>query len=199
MFDYIYSRNRIKAAYYRFFSRLFLAPLFYNFGARSKIVKPLFLKNTKWISIGKKVTVNDGVFMMTEKNENREDKDAKLIIADGVTLGNYNHVVALNRVVIGKDVLTADRVYISDNYHGYEDINIPISKQTVKSKGPTEIGEGCWLGENVCVISAKIGNHCVVAANSVVLSDIPDFSIVAGAPAIVKKQFNFETHQWEKC
>ncbi len=199
MFDYLYLRNRIKAVYHRLFSRFFLAPLFYSFGKRTKIVKPLLLKNTNWISLGNRVTINDGVFMMTEEDTYLERNGVKLIIEDGATLGNYNHVVAVNRVVIGKDVLTADRVYISDNYHGYEEINIPICKQPIKSKGPVEIGEGSWLGENVCVISSIIGKHCVIAANSVVINDIPDYSVAAGSPAKVKKQYNFETQKWEKC
>lgn len=45
------------------------------------------------------------------------------------------------------------------------------------------IGEGSWLGENVCVIGANIGKHCVIGANSVVTKDIPDYSIAVGAPA----------------
>lgn len=195
----MFLKNKIKSAYGRMVSRLFHAPFFYRFGKRSKIVNPLLLKNTKWISIGNRVTINDGAFMMTEKTNETGKIWEKLIVEDGATLGNFNHIVAVNRVVIGKDVLTADRVYISDNYHGYEDINVPISKQPIKTKGPTEIGEGSWLGENVCVISAKIGKHCVIAANSVVITDIPDYSIAAGSPAKVKKQFNFSTNQWEKC
>lgn len=195
----MFLKNKIKSAYSRMVSRLFHATFFYRFGKRSKIVNPLLLKNTKWISIGNRVTINDGAFIMTEKTNETGKIWEKLIVEDGATLGNFNHIVAVNRVVIGKDVLTADRVYISDNYHGYEDINVPISKQPIKTKGPTEIGEGSWLGENVCVISAKIGKHCVIAANSVVITDIPDYSIAAGSPAKVKKQFNFSTNQWEKC
>ena len=41
---------------------------------------------------------------------------------------------------------------------------------------------GAWLGENVCVIGAKIGKQSIIAANSVV-TDIPDYCIAAGSPA----------------
>ncbi|MEQ3081946.1 hypothetical protein AAAZ65_15260 [Bacteroides cellulosilyticus] len=55
--------------------------------------------------------------------------------------------------------MTADRVYISDNLHGYEDMSIPIKNQPIIQLGEVVIGEGSWLGENVCVLGAKIGKH----------------------------------------
>ena len=38
----------------------------------------------------------------------------------------------------------------------------------------------------------------MVAAHAVVTKDIPPYSIVAGNPARIVKQYNFETHEWEK-
>ena len=60
------------------------------------------------------------------------------------------------------------------------------------------IGTGTWLGENVCVIGAKIGKQSIIAANSVVTKDVPDYCIAAGSPAKVIKQFNFDKQAWEK-
>lgn len=179
-------------------SLIVYAPFFRSFGSHSKIVRPLQVKNPRLISIGNNVTINDGVFMIAEPSDQKGD-DSLLCVGDGTTMGHFNHVVAVNKVLIGRNVLTADRVYLSDNYHGFEDVNLPISWQSVKSKASTIIGDETWLGENVCVISASIGKHCIVAANSVVISDIPDFSMAAGVPAVVKKRYNFEKKIWEKC
>lgn len=90
------------------------------------------------------------------------------------------------------------KVYISDNLHSFEDIGTPIHKQPIKQIGTVRIGEGSWLGENVCVIGANIGKHCTIGANSVVTHDIPDYSVAVGAPAKVIKRYDFETQQWEK-
>ena len=43
-----------------------------------------------------------------------------------------------------------------------------------------------------------IGNHCVVAAGSVVTKDIPSYSVVAGNPARVIKKYDSKTKKWEK-
>ncbi|RQM78988.1 acyltransferase, partial [Aeromonas dhakensis] len=64
-------------------------------------------------------------------------------------------------------------------------------------KGSVTINEGAWLGENVCVIGASVGKNSVVAANSVVTKDVPDYTVVAGAPAKVIKKFNFDSQSWE--
>jgi len=46
------------------------------------------------------------------------------------------------------------------------------------------IGDCCFLGvHSVVVRGVKIGNQCVIGAGAVVTRDVPDRTIVAGAPA----------------
>ena len=71
-----------------------------------------------------------------------------------------------------------------------------IYKQGVGSLSPVVIGEGSWLGENVCVCGAKVGKHCVIGANSVVTTDIPDYCVAVGSPAKVVKRFDFDRSEW---
>ncbi len=54
---------------------------------------------------------------------------------------------------------------------------------------PIRVGDNCWFGANVSVMpGVTIGSGCVIAAGSVVTTDIPDNSIAAGVPAVVKKK-----------
>lgn len=115
---------------------------------------------------------------------------ARLVISEHVQIGHFNHIYATKSIIIEKDVLIADKVYISDNAHSYDDINLPIWKQPIKQLKEVIIGEGSWIGENVCIIGASIGKHCVIGANSVVTHDIPDYSVAVGAPAKVIKVIN---------
>jgi len=82
--------------------------------------------------------------------------------------------------------------------HEYKDITIPIKEQPIINAGKVIIGEHSWIGENVCIIGAKIGKHCVIGANSVVTKDIPDYSVAVGVPAKVIKKYSFEKNEWEK-
>jgi len=97
-----------------------------------------------------------------------------------------------------ENVLTADRVYISDCSHGYSDVAVPVCKQAVVQKKSVRIGEGSWLGINVCVLGANVGKHCVIGANSVVTKDIPDYCVAAGSPARVIKRFDMVSGLWRK-
>lgn len=133
-----------------------------------------------------------------EANPLTGEKEARLVIGNGCTIGHFNEIYATKSIIIEDNVLTADRVYISDNLHGYEDPDIPILKQPIKQKGTVRIGEGSWLGVGVAVIGANIGKHCVIGANAVVTHDIPDYSVAVGIPAKVIKRYNPYTERWEK-
>lgn len=169
---------------------------FSAFGVHSWIQSPLRIDGGKNIYIGNHVSIQYKTWLGALPLTGTET--AELIIEGGSTIGNFNHIYATKRIVIHKNVLTADKVYISDNLHGYEDINVPVLAQPIIQNGEVEIGEGSWLGENVCVLGAKIGKHCVIGANSVVTKDIPNYSVAVGAPAKVIKKYNKTSRQWEK-
>ena len=123
--------------------------------------------------------------------------EAKLVIGKNVHLGHFNHIYCTSNITIEQDVLTADKVYISDNAHSYENIYQPIWRLPIKQLKDVVIGEGSWIGENVCIIGASVGKHCVIGANTVVTKDIPDYSIAVGVPARVIKKYNIEKQIWE--
>lgn len=87
-------------------------------------------------------------------------------------------------------------MYISDNLHGFNDINTPIKDQPLCQLKEVTIGSGSWIGENVCIIGASVGKNSVVGANSVVTHDIPDYCVAVGAPAKIIKRFDSEKQKW---
>ena len=64
--------------------------------------------------------------------------------------------------------------------------------QGFTSKGPTRIGDNSGVAPNVVVTTGvTIGERCVIGANSVVTTDIPPFSVAAGAPARVIRTITY--------
>jgi acetyltransferase-like isoleucine patch superfamily enzyme len=165
-------------------------------GRRSIIFKPIALTNPQNIHIGYDVAIHSHGWLLTMSLPGRQPP--KLVIGDGSDIGNFNHITCVNHVEIGAKVLTADGVHISDNSHGYENPALPIMDQAVLSKGPVIIGAGTWIGENVSVLSCRIGRNCVIGANAVVTKDIPDFCVVAGVPGRVIKQFYSKSSTWKR-
>lgn len=176
----------------QFYYRLFWG----HIGKRSKLIQPMRLRNVHNICIGDNVLINKHSFLYTWRPDHSENP--RLVIGDGCVIGHMNHIACIREVRIGKNVLTADRVYISDHSHGFADTGIPIMKQPTVSKGKVTIGDGTWIGENVVVLSCNIGKNCVVGANAVLLNDIPDYSVAVGAPARVIRRWNSVSRNWEK-
>jgi acetyltransferase-like isoleucine patch superfamily enzyme len=102
---------------------------------------------------------------------------------------NRNVMIASHELVeIGDHCMLANGCFVSDADHRHDDPDVPITWQGFTSKGPTRIGDNCWLGANVVVTSGvTIGERSVIGANSVVTHDIPPWSVAVGAPAHVVK------------
>jgi acetyltransferase-like isoleucine patch superfamily enzyme len=165
----------------------------FEFG--SAIIDPLRIDGSECISIHKYVTIQRQTWLYAKGLADNEKPE--LVFNEGCAIGYFNHIAAVKSVVFGKNVLTANNVYISDNIHDYKDILRPIKSQPIKFKKAVSIGEGTWIGEHVCVIGAQIGKNCVIGANAVVTKDIPDYCVAVGVPARVVKRYNKNVHEWQ--
>jgi acetyltransferase-like isoleucine patch superfamily enzyme len=154
------------------------------------------IQGKKHISIGRNTIVQRYGWLLAHKIDEYEPG---LIIEEGCALGDFVHIVSVRNVHIGRDVLIANNVYISDNLHSFNDINTPIIKQNVIFKSRVTIHSGAWIGENVCIIGANVGKNSVIGANSVVTRDIPDYCVAAGSPAKVIKKYDLVSKQWLTC
>lgn len=87
-------------------------------------------------------------------------------------------------VEIGRKVYFGPNCTITTTSHPEDPYLRADHGQTISE--PIKIGDYVWLCSNVVVCpGVKIGNNVIVGAGSVVLSDIPDNCIAAGAPAKV--------------
>ncbi len=110
-------------------------------------------------------------------------------IGDRCLIGRGSGIVGHFSIEIGDDVWTGHNVYITDQNHGYEDVSLPISKQSQPERA-VKIGSGSWLGYGSVVLpGVTIGEHCVIGANSVVTRDVPSYSVAVGVPARVIKRY----------
>jgi carbonic anhydrase/acetyltransferase-like protein (isoleucine patch superfamily) len=128
--------------------------------------------------------------------EDLRPEDGPVIrIGDRCTIGRGSAIVGRHRIVVEDDVTMAPNVYITDHNHTYAWVDMPIGPQFWE-EAPVRIGPGCWLATGVVVLpGADIGRNVAVAAGSVVRGTVPDFSVVAGAPARVVRRWT-EADGW---
>jgi len=159
--------------------------------------KPTTIFNEQYISIGDDVLIGPGVALSAGMVPGQECLVTPVVtIGDRCLIGRGSGIVGHFSISIGNDVWTGHHVYITDQNHGYEDITIPISKQSQPERA-VSIGDGSWLGHGSVVLpGVTIGQHVVIGANSVVTKDIPDFSVAVGVPAKVIRRFDESRQEW---
>src|SRR6056300_1413447 len=144
---------------------------------------PTSLMNEQFIEIGSGTMIGPHVALSAGMVPGQECLSTPVVrIDDRCLIGRGSGIVGHFSNDIGDDVWTGHHVYITDQNHGYENLDIPISQQSMPEK-PVRIGSGSWLGHGTVVLpGADIGEHVVIGANSVVTGVIPSFSVAVGAP-----------------
>ena len=136
-----------------------------------------------------------GSFAIIEDFSTINNGVGDVFIGDGSLIGMSN--VIIGPVTIGNNVILAQNIVASGLNHEYRDINPPIKDQPILV-APIVIEDDCWIAANSVITSGvTIGKHSVVAAGAVVTKNVPPYSIAAGNPAKVIKQYNFVTAEWE--
>lgn len=154
----------------------------------AKIAK---LAGSDCISIGETTCFQDYLFLTAIKEYNRDFFTPNLTIGDNGDFGAFNHITCINHIEIGDNCLTGKWVTISDNNHGTTDPDTlhesPI-KRKLHTKGSIIIGNDVWIGDKATILGGvTIGDGAVIAANSVVIKDVPAYSVVGGNPAKIIK------------
>ncbi len=183
-------RDYLSILFYRL-----LAGLFGSMGKGVRIVRPLRIFGARYCHFEDGAVIQLGAYIAALKQHGQAPM---FKVGARTMIGNHAHIVATRRVEFGRGVLAADRLFVADNRHTYENFPIPIRDQGLTQLAEVYIGDGSWIGENVCISGASIGAHCVIAANSVVTSDIPDACIAAGAPARIVKRYCERSRSWHR-
>ncbi|HVA18892.1 MAG TPA: acyltransferase [Solirubrobacteraceae bacterium] len=139
------------------------------------------------LEIGAGALLEPGVWITAPGN-------ARVRIGEGTFLNLGVMIAAEELVEIGDHCMLANGCFVSDASHRYDDPEQPVPWQGFETKGPTRIGDNCWLGANVVVTSGvSIGERCVIGANSVVTRDIEPYSVAAGTPARVLRKIDYDS------
>ena len=113
----------------------------------------------------------------------------QIVIGDGCSIGDGAHITAIDRIELGRNVLTGKYVLITDNAHGDADpalLDIAPNRRPLVSKGPVVIEDNVWIGEKASILSGvRIGRGAIIGAGAVVTKDVPAGCMALGVPARV--------------
>jgi acetyltransferase-like isoleucine patch superfamily enzyme len=110
--------------------------------------------------------------------------------------------IIIGPVVLHKHVGLSQYVRILGMHHGI-DPTTPHHHQP-STKAPVVLEEDVFVGTGTVIMGKKngetltLGKYCRIGANSVVMTDIPPYSIAVGNPAKVVRTWDFEKKEWTK-
>jgi len=169
--------------------------LFGSYGKDVYIEPGVVINRPRYVHIGDHVRIKQ----LTNINLHASDKKSKeglLFLGNSVTIAQGCIISAYHRIVIGENTGIGPYTLITDNARKAGDVSGPSKEQEVVL-GYVDIGPDCMIGFNSCIfMNVTIGQHCIIGATSVVTRDIPAYSIAAGSPAKVIKQFDFDKREW---
>lgn len=110
------------------------------------------------------------------------------MVGDNVDIGIGTIIHSTNGVCIGDDTAIAGQCYIIDSNHGTKKGTLIREQHSIASDEGIYIGKDVWIGAQCTILKgAKINNHAIIGANSLVNSEIPEKAIAVGIPAKVIK------------
>lgn len=184
--------KRLRGIYYIGYSE-YVKRSFHHAGRNVIIMPGSTVIGGKNITINERTFVGKGVVLSAWESYKGKTYHPNIAIGKNVSLGEYNHVTAIDEITIGDGVLTGRWVTITDNSHGnlFDDISERPSERPLFSKGPVKIGANVWIGDKATILpNVSIGEGAVIGANSVVTKDVSPYCVVAGNPAIIIRQLN---------
>ena len=131
-------------------------------------------------------------------------KDGARLSAGVVIYGDYKNLIlhrnseinygcfllAKNKILVGENSTLAYKVTILTSANPNGPLNL-LSRIYPKMTAPVIIGDNVWIGANSVILPGiTVGRCSVVAAGAVVTKDVKPFTLVAGVPAKMIKEFD---------
>lgn len=112
-----------------------------------------------------------------------------VVVGEGARINANTVLKGLPAIHVGKYSDIGEGVHVISENHLMNRASLSFDHQfgsgsLQESRGPIEIGNSVWIGDNAIVLAGvKIGDGAVVGAGAVVTRDVEPFTIVAGSPA----------------
>jgi galactoside O-acetyltransferase len=114
--------------------------------------------------------------------------EPRLVLGNRVDIGHNVSFVVNREIVIEDDVNVASGVRFMDTDSHPKDVleriaDLPPRPEEIK---PVRICTRAWIGQNAFILKGvTIGEGAIIGVNSVVVNDIPAYSVAMGNPARV--------------
>jgi acetyltransferase-like isoleucine patch superfamily enzyme len=165
-----------------------------NIGKKTYIDKSVHIIGLKNIRIGSNNIISDDTWLNVN---DRTDGKIGIEIGNNCYIGKRNFFSSSAKITLKDYFMSGINCSLLGSDHLIDEPLKPYIHTGTTNDTSIYIGTNVRFGANVTVIGdVKIGHGSIIGANSLVLKDIPPFSIAVGNPAKVIKRYNFENKKW---
>ncbi|WP_051639623.1 acyltransferase [Succinivibrio dextrinosolvens] len=102
----------------------------------------------------------------------------QVIIGNNCFFNNFCSLNCLKKIEIGDGSIFGEGVKIYDHNHKFCDLELPIKEQGF-SVAEVKIGNHCWIGSNVVILKGSIiEDNCVIGAGCIISGRIKSGHII---------------------
>jgi len=187
----------VSTLYYKTKGVVLYRLVFAKFGKGSYIRKPQLILNPSYMSIGERVSIRDGARL--EVVLTNSHRSPCLSIGSDTNIEQNVHIVCHSSIRIGNHASITGYCAIVDVTHPFDNVDdtTKIGARIADEQSFVEIGDYSFIGYGSVILpNVRIGTNVVIGANSVVTTDVPDYSVAAGAPAVIIKQYDRKIGAW---
>ncbi len=180
-------------------NRLKYGSKFKKFGTATQIIKPDRMFGTKYVSLGKGVSILHHIRLEGISRYGGQKFEPLIEIGDNTSIGQNFHIVSNGELRIGKSVTISGNVFISTAAHDFRAVGVGVLEQKLTTD-KVLIGDCSFIGYGAVIQPGVIlGKRCIVGSNAVVLAgNYKDYSVLAGIPAKVVRRYDPNTGVWER-
>lgn len=128
----------------------------------------------------------------------RISQGTRFVVPEGIRIGDYVYIgphcffSGSGQLTIGDNTAIGPHVYVYTSNHNFDEPQfVPFDAKL--DNRPVVIGSHVWVGGNVVIVpGVTVHEGAVIAAGSVVTTDVPRCAVVAGNPARVIRTRNVE-------
>lgn len=157
-------------------------------GSRLRIERMPYIRGLGKINIGSDVYISGKIDIAFSLHSNPVPE---FVVGNGSFIGHGCMFAMARGINIGDNCLIAGGVSIQDNDGHPLDPQKRFNMEPVDDQDihPVTIKDRAWIGRNAVILKGvTVGENSVVGAGSVVVSDVPVNTVVAGNPAKIIRE-----------